>query len=101
MYYLETIASIGLKVGLYIQIDELMKLNEYQRSRSLFDLGHRSPCDLDLVYAKINFGHIGFCIGKSENYVLFCNYCSHRPQSWFLFYFILSHNLGRSSGHHR
>ena len=37
MYYFETIAAISLKVGLYIQINELMKLNEYQRSRSLFD----------------------------------------------------------------
>ena len=35
IYYFETIAAIGLKVGLY-------KLNGYQRSRSLFDLGHRS-----------------------------------------------------------
>ena len=42
MYYLETIAAIGLKTSLNIQIDELMKLNEHQRSRSLFDLGHRS-----------------------------------------------------------
>ena len=25
--------------------------------------------DLDLFYAKIKFGHIGFCMGKSENYV--------------------------------
>ena len=31
----ETIAAIGLKVCLYIQINELMKLNEYQMSRSL------------------------------------------------------------------
>ena len=30
MYYLETIAAIGLKVGLNIQINELMMLNEYQ-----------------------------------------------------------------------
>ena len=30
MYCLETIAAIGLKVGLNIQINELMKLNEYQ-----------------------------------------------------------------------
>ena len=35
MYYLETIATIGLKVGLSIQINELMKLNEYQRSMSI------------------------------------------------------------------
>ena len=42
MYNLETIAAIGLKVGLNIQINEIMKLNEYHRSRSLFDLGQRS-----------------------------------------------------------
>ena len=42
MYYSATIAAIVLKVGLSIQINELMKLNEYQRSRSLFDLGQRS-----------------------------------------------------------
>ena len=42
MYYLETIAILGLKVGLNIQINELMNLNEYQRSRTLFDLGQRS-----------------------------------------------------------
>ena len=42
VYYLETIAAIGLKVGSNIQINELIKFNEYQRSRSLFDLGQRS-----------------------------------------------------------
>ena len=42
MYNLETVAAIGHKVGLSIQINELMELNEYQRSRSLFDLGQRS-----------------------------------------------------------
>ena len=42
IYYLETIAAIGLKVDLSIQINESMKLNEYQRSRALFDLGQRS-----------------------------------------------------------
>ena len=30
VYYLETIAAIGIRVGLTIQINELMKLNEYQ-----------------------------------------------------------------------
>ena len=30
------------QTSLNIQIKELMKLNEYQRSRSLFDLGQRS-----------------------------------------------------------
>ena len=33
MYYLEIITAIGLKVGLNIQINELMKLNEYQRPK--------------------------------------------------------------------
>ena len=42
MYYLEINAAIDLKVGLNIQMNELMKVNEYQRSRSLFDLGKRS-----------------------------------------------------------
>ena len=42
MYFWETISAIGLKVGLSIQINELMKLNEYQRSRLSFDLGQRS-----------------------------------------------------------
>ena len=31
MYYLETIAAIGLEVGLSIQINVFMKLNKYQR----------------------------------------------------------------------
>ena len=32
-------------------------------------------------YAKVKFGHIGFCMGKSENYLFFGNYCSLRSQS--------------------
>ena len=53
MFYLETIAAIGLKVGLNIQINELMKLNEYQRPRSLFDLG-KGPSDfkVNLVFLR-------------------------------------------------
>ena len=42
MYYFETIAAIVLRVGLTMQINVLMKLNEYHRSSSLFDLGPRS-----------------------------------------------------------
>ena len=42
MYYFEIIAAIVLKVGLNIKINELMKSNEYHRSKSLFDHGHRS-----------------------------------------------------------
>ena len=41
-YFLETIAALGLKVALSIQLNELMELSEYQRSRSFFDLGQRS-----------------------------------------------------------
>ena len=37
--------------------------------------------DLDLFYAKVKFGHIGFCMGKSENYLFFGNYCSLGSQS--------------------
>ena len=36
----EIIAALGLKVARSIQINELMKLSEYQRS--IFDLGQRS-----------------------------------------------------------
>ena len=36
-----TVAALGLKVGQSNQL-RLMKLNEYQRSRSFFDLGQRS-----------------------------------------------------------
>ena len=41
-FFLETDAALGLKVAWSIQLNELMKLNEYQRSRSFFDLGQRS-----------------------------------------------------------
>ena len=37
--------------------------------------------DLDPFYAKVKFGHIDFCMGKSENYLFFGNYCSLRSQS--------------------
>ena len=37
--------------------------------------------DLDPFYAKVIFGHIGFCMGKSENHLFFRNYCSLRSQS--------------------
>ena len=41
-YLLITIAALGLKVALSIQLNEFIKLSEYQRSRSFFDLGQRS-----------------------------------------------------------
>ena len=36
IYFLETIAALGLKAALGIQLNEFMKLSEYQRSRSLW-----------------------------------------------------------------
>ena len=41
-YFLKTIAALGLKVACIIQLNELMKLSEYQRSRSFFDLDQGS-----------------------------------------------------------
>ena len=41
-FYLESIAAIGLRIGLIIQMNEIVKLNESQRSRSSFDLSQRS-----------------------------------------------------------
>ena len=37
--------------------------------------------DLDPFYAKVKFGDIGFCMGKSKNDLFFRNYCSLRSQS--------------------
>ena len=37
--------------------------------------------DLDPFYAMVKFGHIGFYVGKSENYLFFGNYCSLGSQS--------------------
>ena len=37
-YFLETIAALGLKVAKSIQLNTLMKLSEYQRSRSFLTL---------------------------------------------------------------
>ena len=36
--------------------------------------------NLDPFYATVKFDHIGFCMGKSENYLFFGNYCSLRSQ---------------------
>ena len=42
IYVLETIAALGFKVARSIQLNKLMELSEYQRSRSFFDLSQRS-----------------------------------------------------------
>ena len=41
-YFSKTIAAYDLKVGSYTELNDFMKLHEYQRSRSLFDLPQRS-----------------------------------------------------------
>ena len=41
----------------------------------------RFGTDFDPFYFNLKFGHIGFCMGKSENYLFFGNYCSLRSQS--------------------
>ena len=38
--------------------------------------------DPDPFYAKVKFGHTGFHIGKSENYLFFGNCCSLWSQSY-------------------
>ena len=42
IFFLESVAALGLKAAWSIQLNELMKLSEYQRSRSFVDLGQRS-----------------------------------------------------------
>ena len=41
-YLLITFAALGLKVAGSIRLNKFLKLNEYQRSGSFFDLGQRS-----------------------------------------------------------
>ena len=41
-FFLEIVAALVLKVACSIQLNELMKLSEYQKSRSFFDLDQRS-----------------------------------------------------------
>ena len=55
--------------------------------RCLWDSYFQNPSedpawvDLDPFYAEVKFGHIGFCMGKSENHLFFGNYCSLGSQS--------------------
>ena len=60
MYYLEIIAAIGLKVGLNIQINELMKLNEYQSQ------GHYLTLVKGHSYFKINSCFSQILLGQME-----------------------------------
>ena len=42
IYFLKTIIAFDFKVGRCIELNDLMKLHEYQRLRSFFDLSERS-----------------------------------------------------------
>ena len=42
IYFLKTIAAYDLKIGRCTELNDLIKLHEYHRSRSLFDLRQRS-----------------------------------------------------------
>ena len=50
IYFLETIAALGLKVASSIQLNEFMKLGEYQRSRPWSKVTQISK--LKLVFLK-------------------------------------------------
>ena len=56
---LETIVSIGLIVGLSFQMNELMKINEYQQSRSLLTLakGH-SDFKIKTCFSRKLWSHL-------------------------------------------
>ena len=59
MYHLETIAAIRLKVGLNIQINELMKLNVYQSQGHYLTLakGH-SDFEIKSCFSQKQFSHL-------------------------------------------
>ena len=67
IFFLETVAALGLKVAYSIQLNALMKLNEYQRSSSFFDLGQRpfrfqSIClTLACILRSAIQGHMASC----------------------------------------
>ena len=65
----ETIAASDLKVGRSRHINEFMKVSEYGRSRSFFDLGPRS-CTYKNWKLRL------FYIGKNENSGFFRKFCS-------------------------
>ena len=58
-YFLETYAALGLKVAKCIQLNELIKLSEYQRSRSVFDLskGH-SDFKVKICFSQKQLGDL-------------------------------------------
>ena len=59
MYILETIAAIGLRYGLSIQLNKIMKLNEYQRLRSKFAFGQRSlRFKIETCFSRKQLSHL-------------------------------------------
>ena len=70
MYYFETIAAIGLKVGLNIQINELIKLNENQRSRAkgITDFKIKSCFSQKLLsHLELNISYESLWVHGNEN----------------------------------
>ena len=49
IYFSKTVAAYDLKGGRCIELNDLMKLFEYQKSRSLFDRGQKSLCFQPLI----------------------------------------------------
>ena len=50
---------------------------EYYQGYTNYDPG----LTMTFFYTKVIFGHIAFRMRKSENYLIFGNYCSLRSQS--------------------
>ena len=48
--FTETIAACDLKIGRYRNVNELMEICDYSRSRSFLDLGQRSITYENLIY---------------------------------------------------
>ena len=58
-FFLETVAAFSLKVASSIQLNKLMKLSEYQKSMSFFDLDQRSlRLKLKLVFSQKQLGNL-------------------------------------------
>ena len=55
IYFSKTIAAYDLKVGSYTKLNDLMKLHEYRKSRSLFD----PPQGHSIFKLKFCFSQLG------------------------------------------
>ena len=79
-YMVKTLKNLLLQNQLTDDLETLYVALSMQVLPRLFKL--LPWVDLDTFYAKVKFGDIGFCMGKSENYLFFFgNCCSLRSQS--------------------